>query len=121
MVDLKKMDEVDRVAAKYQASPKSEFGRLLHARPRPDEDGVALVCGSSMTPRPIAWIWKFWLAQGKLHVLLVHQAKARQPLPSRSWPPFLAGEAGPTTVAVVRETCLSGVGKMILPTRYSLD
>lgn len=32
-------------------------------------DGVVLVCGSSLTPQPIAWLWEYWLALGKLHVL----------------------------------------------------
>jgi putative DNA primase/helicase len=33
------------------------------------QDGVVLVCGSSLTPQPVAWVWEYWLAQGKLHVL----------------------------------------------------
>jgi len=32
-------------------------------------DAVVLVCGSSLTPQPVAWIWEYWLAQGKLHIL----------------------------------------------------
>src|SRR5659263_196414 len=32
-------------------------------------DGVILVCGGNITPQPVAWIWEYWLAQGKLHVL----------------------------------------------------
>ncbi|MGI4778020.1 MAG: AAA family ATPase [Janthinobacterium lividum] len=32
-------------------------------------DGVVLVCGSSLTPQPIAWLWQYWIAQGKLHIL----------------------------------------------------
>lgn len=32
-------------------------------------DGVVLVCGSSLTPQSVAWVWEYWLAQGKLHVL----------------------------------------------------
>lgn len=35
----------------------------------PLNDGVILVCGSNLTPQPIAWVWEYWLAQGKLHVL----------------------------------------------------
>ncbi len=33
------------------------------------QDGVILVCGSTLTPKPVAWVWEHWLAQGKLHVL----------------------------------------------------
>lgn len=35
----------------------------------PLNDGVVLVCGGNITLRPIAWVWKFWLAQGKLVIL----------------------------------------------------
>lgn len=33
------------------------------------QDGVVLVCGGTLKPQPIAWVWEYWLAQGKLHVL----------------------------------------------------
>ena len=32
-------------------------------------DGVVLVCGGNLTPQPITWLWEYWLALGKLHVL----------------------------------------------------
>lgn len=32
-------------------------------------DGVILVCGADLTPKPISWLWPGWLALGKLHVL----------------------------------------------------
>lgn len=32
-------------------------------------DGVVLTSGADLTPMPIAWVWKEWLAQGKLHIL----------------------------------------------------
>ena len=35
----------------------------------PVQDGVVLLCGDSLTPRPIAWLWREWLALGKLHLL----------------------------------------------------
>ena len=35
----------------------------------PLNDGVILVCGGNITPQPVAWLWDYWLAQGKLHVL----------------------------------------------------
>lgn len=34
-----------------------------------EEDGVVLVCGSSLRPTPIQWLWPGWLATGKLHIL----------------------------------------------------
>jgi len=38
-------------------------------KPSALQDGVILVCGSTLTPKPVAWVWEHWLAQGKLHVL----------------------------------------------------
>lgn len=32
-------------------------------------DGVLLVNGSDLHPEPIAWLWRDWLALGKLHIL----------------------------------------------------
>lgn len=32
-------------------------------------DGVVLVCASTLTPEPVSWLWRDWLALGKLHVL----------------------------------------------------
>ncbi|MES2101674.1 MAG: AAA family ATPase [Pseudomonadota bacterium] len=41
-----------------------------HAPPVPRaDDGVILIRGSDITPEPIAWLWRNWLALGKLHLL----------------------------------------------------
>lgn len=32
-------------------------------------DGVELTCGSDLTPTPVSWLWQYWLALGKLHIL----------------------------------------------------
>ncbi len=32
-------------------------------------DGVVLTCGSDLTPEPVTWLWQYWLALGKLHIL----------------------------------------------------
>ena len=32
-------------------------------------DGVVLVNGSDLTPEPVRWLWRDWLALGKLHIL----------------------------------------------------
>ena len=32
-------------------------------------DGVSLICGSTIKPQSIRWLWPEWLALGKLHVL----------------------------------------------------
>ena len=35
----------------------------------PQADGVVLVNGSTLTPQAVRWLWKYWLAQGKFHIL----------------------------------------------------
>ena len=35
----------------------------------PQADGVVLVNGSTLTPQPVRWLWQYWLALGKLHIL----------------------------------------------------
>ncbi len=32
-------------------------------------DRVLLVSGASLNPQPVAWLWRHWLALGKLHIL----------------------------------------------------
>lgn len=32
-------------------------------------DGVILVNGSDLTPEPVEWLWRHWLARGKFHLL----------------------------------------------------
>jgi putative DNA primase/helicase len=32
-------------------------------------DDVVLVCGSDLKPSPVHWLWKGWLALGKMHIL----------------------------------------------------
>lgn len=45
----------------------------LHERERGERvseaDGVILTRGCDLTPTPIAWLWREWLALGKLHIL----------------------------------------------------
>ena len=35
----------------------------------PLPNGVVLVNGSTLTPQPVRWLWEYWLALGKLHIL----------------------------------------------------
>src|SRR6476469_8713390 len=32
-------------------------------------DGVVLTNGADLTPQPVSWLWRYWLALGKLHIL----------------------------------------------------
>lgn len=52
--------------------PGQVFGKAVisaSTQPRPDPDGVVLTCGATLKPEPVSWLWRDWLAQGKLHIL----------------------------------------------------
>ena len=34
-------------------------------------DGVILTCASLLKPKPVSWLWRDWLAQGKLHIFVL--------------------------------------------------
>lgn len=40
-----------------------------HQPTAPVQDGVVLLCGDSLSPQPVAWLWDGWLALGKMHLL----------------------------------------------------
>jgi putative DNA primase/helicase len=41
-----------------------------HPAPTPaPSDGVVLVCGTDIQPEPVQWLWKNWLALGKMQLL----------------------------------------------------
>lgn len=49
----------------YQASPPELDRDMAHIL----GDAVILARGSDLNPVPVAWLWKFWLALKKLHIL----------------------------------------------------
>ena len=55
--------EAEKIRATYGEAETPKAKRT------PISDGVVLICGGSLTPTPIAWVWEYWLAQGKLHIL----------------------------------------------------
>jgi putative DNA primase/helicase len=40
-----------------------------HAEPKVHPDGVLITNGADLEPTPIQWLWRDWLALGKLHIL----------------------------------------------------
>ena len=41
----------------------------IETQPRLMRDSVILTCGTDLTPEPYRWLWQYWLAMGKLHIL----------------------------------------------------
>ena len=50
-----------------QAKPFNPEGETAQAPYQPRQ--VVISRGSSLTPAPVRWLWKHWLARGKLHIL----------------------------------------------------
>lgn len=57
------IDEYEDTAALLDGAPEPPGG--IHG----EADGVVLVCGATLKPSPIQWLWSGWLATGKLHIL----------------------------------------------------
>ena len=41
----------------------------IETQPRLMRDSVVLTCGTDLTPEPYRWLWQYWLAMWKLHIL----------------------------------------------------
>lgn len=41
----------------------------LAGGPMLEDDAVSLLCAAGIQTRPIRWLWRYWLARGKFHVL----------------------------------------------------
>ena len=52
----------------FAALLDADAGIVENATP-PQPNGVVLVNGSTLTPQPVRWLWEYWLALGKLHIL----------------------------------------------------
>lgn len=73
MTALAKPDwsKLDKDRAKVLAAVGAAPTAAEVARPGPaqSDNGVILTCAASLTPEPVAWLWRDWLALGKFHVL----------------------------------------------------
>ena len=49
----------------YKANPPALDRDMAHML----GDAVILARGTDLNPVPVAWLWKFWLALKKLHIL----------------------------------------------------
>jgi len=60
-----------RAITEYEsiASALDSDESLAYDAPHEINDQVVLVRGSDLNPEPIQWLWKNWLALGKLHIL----------------------------------------------------
>lgn len=50
--------------AQYGAAAVPDTAALMGAM-----DCIVLACGADLTPEPVRWLWRHWLALGKLHIL----------------------------------------------------
>src|SRR3954454_25188510 len=52
-------------------APKANGGSRADAQPIPSKSAPRLdvVCMADVRPKPIEWLWKFWIAIGKVSVL----------------------------------------------------
>ncbi len=73
MTALAKLDwaKLDKDRAKVLAAVGAAPTAAEVAMPGPaqSDNGVILTCAASLTPEPVAWLWRDWLALGKFHVL----------------------------------------------------
>jgi len=64
--------KADAIATKLLTQKHEQHGQVeqveLHDR-QAQTNGVVLVRGTEIKPEPIAWLWRDWLALGKLHLL----------------------------------------------------
>lgn len=59
-------DEYDHLASTLDAEIEARGDVLRPAFALP---GVVLACGADLTPEPVEWLWPYWLALGKVHIL----------------------------------------------------
>ncbi|GAB3367410.1 MULTISPECIES: AAA family ATPase [Giesbergeria] len=55
--------------SEWEAVPTPQATPTTPAVQRNANDGVVLRCGADMESVPVVWLWKYWLAIGKLHIL----------------------------------------------------
>ena len=48
---------------------KRDYQDIVAALDAQINDRVVLVKGSDLRPQPVRWLWQYWLALGKLHIL----------------------------------------------------
>ncbi|HEY2560757.1 MAG TPA: AAA family ATPase [Caldimonas sp.] len=56
-------------AARVDAAVKRAGFTVANGSTLALSDGVVLTNGADLTPQPVAWLWRYWLALGKLHIL----------------------------------------------------
>ena len=48
---------------------ETALNHRVSSQPRAQGGQVVLTCGTDLNPEPIRWLWPYWLALGKLHIL----------------------------------------------------
>ncbi len=63
------MKNRDHYEAMVQSLDADIAQRKEDITPWQQPDGIVLACGSDLTPEPVRWLWQYWLALGKVHIL----------------------------------------------------
>ena len=63
------MKGINQYEAMVQSLDAEIATRRADIPPWQQPDGVVLTCGSDLTPEPVRWLWKNWLALSKFHIL----------------------------------------------------
>ena len=59
-------------------------------------DGVILSCGADLMPEPVSWLWQYWLALGKMHILAGAPGQGKTTLALAMAATVTIGDAGRT-------------------------
>jgi putative DNA primase/helicase len=67
---LREVENARNQGADYTSEPPQHVTDVPSiGEPLGADKTVILTCGASLTPEPVCWLWKHWLALGKFHLL----------------------------------------------------
>jgi hypothetical protein len=93
---------------------------LLHSTREPVADGVVLRNAADLTPQPVSWLWRDWLALGKLHILAGAPGQGKTTIALARQQPSALADDGQTAREVSAAMSSSGRAKTTRPIRCCL-
>jgi hypothetical protein len=107
-------DTVDR-RWKPKSKDNGKFRDDAAAATPSEQAAVELECAANIKPEPIIWLWKDWLALGKLHILAGQPGVGKSPSPLRSRRPFQPAATCRVVPKPSAEPSSFGAEKMMQP------